>query len=76
MLGYMFLITFPDNTKSRSIHFLTEEERQLVIARVNQDRSDADYEKFTVKKWLRGGADWKIWAYGLCKYHTRPLISK
>ncbi|KAI4191827.1 MAG: hypothetical protein LQ348_003403 [Seirophora lacunosa] len=65
-LGYIFLISFPDNVKSRSIRFISEEERQLIIARVNQDRGDADLEKFTFKRWLGGGADWKIWAYGLC----------
>ncbi|KAL9020374.1 MAG: hypothetical protein Q9185_002348 [Variospora sp. 1 TL-2023] len=65
-LGYIFLISFPDNQKSRSIRFLSEEERQFIIARVNQDRGDADLEKFSFKKWLGGGADWKIWAYGLC----------
>ncbi|KAL8902138.1 MAG: hypothetical protein Q9207_004857 [Kuettlingeria erythrocarpa] len=65
-LGYIFLISFPDNTKSRSIRFISEEERQLIIARVNQDRGDADLEKFTVMRWLGGAADWKIWAYGLC----------
>ncbi|KAL8917054.1 MAG: hypothetical protein Q9208_008170 [Pyrenodesmia sp. 3 TL-2023] len=43
-----------------------QEERQLIIARVNQDRGDADLEKFSVKKWLGGATDWKIWAYGLC----------
>lgn len=66
-LGYIFLISFPDNQKSRSIRFLSEEERLFIIARVNQDRGDADLEKFSFKKWLGGGADWKIWAYGLCK---------
>ncbi|KAL8650954.1 MAG: hypothetical protein Q9210_003517 [Variospora velana] len=66
ILGYIFLISFPDNQKSRSIRFLSEEERQLIIARVNQDRGDADLEKFSFEKWLGGGADWKIWAYGLC----------
>ncbi|KAI4187960.1 MAG: hypothetical protein L6R41_002464 [Letrouitia leprolyta] len=65
-LGYIFLVSFPDNTKSRSIRFLTEEQRQIVIARVNQDRADADLEKFTFKRWLGGAVDWKIWAYGAC----------
>ncbi|KAL8936100.1 MAG: hypothetical protein Q9216_005110 [Gyalolechia sp. 2 TL-2023] len=65
-LGYAFLISFPDNEKSRSIRFLSSEERQLIIARVNQDRGDANLEKFTFKKWLGGASDWKIWAYGTC----------
>ena len=66
-MGYIFLVSFPDNEKSKSIHFISDDERRLIIARVNQDRSDADLEKFTFKKWLGGAADWKVWAYGLCK---------
>ncbi|KAL9027430.1 MAG: hypothetical protein Q9196_004039 [Gyalolechia fulgens] len=65
-LGYIFLVSFPDNEKSRSIRFLSAEDRQLIIARVNQDRGDANLEKFSFKEWLGGAADWKIWAYGLC----------
>ncbi|KAL8860498.1 MAG: hypothetical protein Q9178_003157 [Gyalolechia marmorata] len=66
LLGYIFLVSFPDNQKSRSIRFLSAEERQLIVARVNQDRGDADLETFTMKRWLGGASDWKIWAYGLC----------
>ncbi|KAL8869584.1 MAG: hypothetical protein Q9174_004167 [Haloplaca sp. 1 TL-2023] len=65
-LGYLFLVSFPDNEKAKSIHFISEQDRRLIIARVNQDRSDADLEPFTYKKWLGGAADWKVWAYGLC----------
>ncbi|KAL8909680.1 MAG: hypothetical protein Q9171_004951 [Xanthocarpia ochracea] len=66
LLGYIFLVSFPDNQKSRSIRFLSAEERQLIVARVNQDRGDADLETFTIRRWLGGASDWKIWAYGLC----------
>ena len=67
LLGYIFLVSFPDKQESLTIRFLSAEERQLIIARVNQDRGDADLENFTFKKWLGGASDWKIWAYGLCK---------
>ena len=67
LIGYIFLVSFPDKQESLTIRFLLAEERQLIVARVNQDRGDADLEKFTFKKWLGGASDWKIWAYGLCK---------
>lgn len=70
LLGYIFLVSFPDNQESLSIRFLSPEERQLIVARVNQDRGDADLEKFSIKKWLGGASDWKIWAYGLCKFFS------
>ena len=70
-VGYLFLISFPDNKNFRSlIPFLSPEERQLICARVNQDRSDADLEKFTLTRWLSGAKDWKIWVYGLCKRYN------
>ncbi|KAG7005719.1 MFS-type transporter cnsO [Physcia stellaris] len=65
LLGYIFLVSFPDKQESLTIRFLSAEERQLIVARVNQDRGDADLENFTFKKWLGGASDWKIWAYGL-----------
>ena len=67
LLGYLVLTTFPDNDKSRSIRFLTPEQRRLVIARVNQDRGDADLEPFSLRKWAGAGLDWKIWCYGTCE---------
>ncbi|KAL8781289.1 MAG: hypothetical protein Q9213_006064 [Squamulea squamosa] len=66
ILGYILLVSFPDNKKSRFIWFLSAEERQLIVARVNQDRGDADIDKFSIRKWLGGASDWKIWVYGLC----------
>ncbi|GAB7366182.1 hypothetical protein MBLNU230_g7742t1 [Neophaeotheca triangularis] len=64
-LGYLYLRSFPDQKTSSSLKFMSEEERQLIIARVNQDRGDADAEAFTFKRWLSGGADWKIWVYAM-----------
>lgn len=59
-LGFLYLRSFPDQVTSSSLNFMTEQERLLVIARVNQDRGDADAEAFTFKRWLSGGADWKV----------------
>ena len=75
LLGYIFLVSFPDKQESLTIRFLTAEERQLIVARVNQDRGDADLESFTFKKWLGGASDWKIWAYGLCKLFGLTISS-
>lgn len=63
-IGFVFMRSFPDRAKSKSLKFLTEDERLCILARVNQDRGDADAEKFNIKKWARSGLDWKIWAYG------------
>ena len=75
LLGYVFLVSFPDKQESLTIRFLSAEERQLIVARVNHDRGDADLESFTLKKWLGGASDWKIWAYGLCKLFSLTISS-
>ena len=64
-LGALFLLSFPDNTSSRSLRFLSEDEKKCIIMRVNADRGDADLTKFEWKKWAASGKDWKIWAYAL-----------
>ncbi|KAK3064988.1 hypothetical protein LTS18_014874 [Coniosporium uncinatum] len=63
--GFIFLVSFPDNSTSRSVRFLTPDELRWVIARVDADRGDATVEPFNLKKWLSGGADWKIWCYAI-----------
>lgn len=62
-LGFMFLLSFPDNTKSRSLTFLHPDELRYVIARVNRDRADAHLEPFQIKKFLASALDWKIWCF-------------
>lgn len=67
-VGLVFMRSFPDRAKSNSLKFLSEEERLCILARVNQDRGDADTEKFNIKLWARSGLDWKIWAYGKLRW--------
>ncbi|TKA34117.1 hypothetical protein B0A50_00097 [Salinomyces thailandicus] len=64
-LGFLFMRSFPDRTNSKTLNFLTEDERLCILARVNQDRGDAAAEKFNIGKWARSGLDWKIWAYAM-----------
>ena len=64
-LGFMYMRSFPDNTKSRTLKFLSDDEKRLVLAKVNIDRGDAAMEKFSLGKWARSGTDWKVWAYAL-----------
>lgn len=66
-LGFLFLLSFPDSKSSKSLKFLTEDERRVIIARVNRDRGDATLEAFSWKKFLRPAADIRIWGYALSK---------
>ncbi|KAI9373442.1 major facilitator superfamily domain-containing protein [Aspergillus egyptiacus] len=63
MLGWFIIIDFP--TKAES--FLSPEEKQFVIDRINNDRGDAEEDKLTGKKLLHHLKDWKLyfWAWNL-----------
>lgn len=43
--------------------FLTKAESDFVVARINKDRSDALAEPFQLGKYLKHGADLKVWAF-------------
>jgi hypothetical protein len=64
IVGYWALVDFPDKAHT-SWHFLNEREAKFIIERVNKDRGDARPEPFNWKKFLRGGADIKIWGFAM-----------
>ncbi|TFK73949.1 MFS general substrate transporter [Pluteus cervinus] len=59
-LFYLFVADFPDRNR-----FLTEEQTQLVLARVEADRGDSIPDPLTLSKILEHLRDWTIWAYAL-----------
>lgn len=65
LLGYVFLLSFPDDAKSSTLKFLSEDELSYVIARVERDRADAHVEPFSLAKFLRPAGDWTIWCFAL-----------
>ncbi|KAF6811815.1 major facilitator superfamily transporter [Colletotrichum sojae] len=73
IIGYFLLVGFPDVQK-RTWGFLSERETAWVISRVQADRGDAKLPKFSVMKFLRGGADIKVWALALI-YFNQALVN-
>ena len=66
VLGWIFLVDFPDvAVHKKNWRFLSKEEIEFVIRRINKDRQDASTEKFNFGKWLAAGKDWKIWMFAL-----------
>lgn len=61
--GWLFLVDFPDKAK-----FLTPQQREFMITRIDRDRGDAIPDKITWPKFLRYAKDLKIWlfAYVFC----------
>ncbi|RXW14451.1 hypothetical protein EST38_g11403 [Candolleomyces aberdarensis] len=57
---FLFIPAFPEENT-----FLTKEQTELVVRRVNEDRGDALPDEITFKKVLTHLSDWTLWAYGL-----------
>ncbi|BCS17334.1 uncharacterized protein APUU_10162A [Aspergillus puulaauensis] len=62
-IGWFIIIDFP--TKAEG--FLSPEEKQFVIDRINHDRGDAEEDPLTAAKILHHLKDWKLyfWAFNL-----------
>ncbi|WAO96900.1 Hypothetical protein NCS54_01459200 [Fusarium falciforme] len=69
LCGYWLLIDFPDS-KRKTWRFLTDNERAWVINRVNTDRGDVEPTRFSVKKFVSLGLDFKVWMFGLLFFCT------
>ena len=56
LLGFVLIVNFPDKAK-----FITEEERSIVMGRLNADRGDAEDDHITLRKIVHHMKDWKMW---------------
>ena len=65
IVGYFFLVDFPDRASKTTRNFLTEAECQFIMRRVAKDRDDAAVESFNFKKWAASGLDLKIWGFAM-----------
>ncbi|RXW14895.1 hypothetical protein EST38_g10960 [Candolleomyces aberdarensis] len=65
LTAWFFIPDFPDQNR-----FLTQEQTELVLSRVEKDRGDSVPDSFTVAKVVRHLSDWKIWVFGLMYFCT------
>ncbi|EAU83784.1 hypothetical protein CC1G_07519 [Coprinopsis cinerea okayama7 len=59
IICFLFIPNFPDENR-----FLTKEQTDFVIKRINDDRGDALPDEITFQKVLKHLSDWTLWAYG------------
>ncbi|KAI0148416.1 MFS general substrate transporter [Xylariaceae sp. FL1272] len=64
IFAYWLLVDFPDSDR-KVWSFLKPKEREWVVRRVKADRGDVELGEFNIRKLIRGGRDWKVWAYGV-----------
>lgn len=60
LLAYLLITDFPDKAK-----FLTEEERHIVITRIERDRADSKPDPLTYSKMLKYSMMWQPWLFAL-----------
>lgn len=67
IIGAFTIADFPENaaqkSKSFALGFLNQKEANFIVARIEQDRSDAIAEPFRLATYLRCGLDSKIWGF-------------
>ncbi|CAH0058589.1 unnamed protein product, partial [Clonostachys solani] len=63
LLGRLIIVDFP----SRADDFLSPEEKEFAMRRINQDRGDAEEDKVELRTVLHHLKDWKLygWAFNL-----------
>lgn len=58
LLGYLLIVDFPDKAK-----FLTDDERSIVLMRIERDRADSVVDSMTMKKFLEYLLTPKLWLF-------------
>lgn len=58
LVGYFVIIDFPDKAK-----ILNEQEREMILTRIERDRADATLDKITWAKIGQYSLDWKLWLF-------------
>lgn len=64
VISFALLVGFPEEAH-KAWRFLTVEERDFIIRRVNRDRGDAITEPFSLGKFLQPALDIKVWVYAI-----------
>lgn len=72
--AFVFLIDYPQNAE-KTWFFLTASEANIILRRIEADRSDTETDKkFKWSKFLRPALDLTVWGYGfLYTYITSTL---
>ena len=67
-MSYFGLVDFPDRMKESKRRFLSQSEYDFIIRRIQRDRSDANIEKFNLRRYIKAAGDLKLYAFGLIFY--------
>ena len=68
VFAYGLILDFPDKAAEKG--FLTVEERDMILTRIQRDRGDAEHDPLTWKKAAKYAMDIKPWLYGIMFMNT------
>ncbi|RMZ79651.1 hypothetical protein DV738_g3136, partial [Chaetothyriales sp. CBS 135597] len=63
LIGYFFVVDFPEKATSGIVKFLTQRESDFIVARIEKDRHDAIPEEFKLGAYLSNALDLKVWGF-------------
>lgn len=65
LVGFVTIVDFPEHASRPwlGLNFLSKQESDFVVARIEKDRKDAIAEPFRLGAYLRGALDLKVWAF-------------
>jgi hypothetical protein len=58
VIAFFFIVPFPEDAQ-----FLTPEEKELLLARLEQDGGSVRRDQITFSRVLKLAFDWKIWIW-------------
>ncbi|KXL47180.1 hypothetical protein M433DRAFT_62537 [Acidomyces richmondensis BFW] len=73
VVTYFWMVDFPENAQ-HSVYFLSEEEQQLAVCRIQKDRKDVHADPFSWNKVLRHSKDVKVYGFA-CMFFLLNLVS-
>ena len=62
IISYWWMVDFPENA-NQSFHFLSKQETELAVARIQKDRGDVELTPFSWRELLRHFLDPKIYGF-------------
>jgi hypothetical protein len=65
LIGFLILVDFPDRLAKKQKAFLSPQQLQWVIRRLEIDRGDSEAEPFSLKKFLDAGKDLQLYFFGI-----------
>ena len=64
VIGFLLLVSFPRDVH-KSHRFLSSQEIEFVLRRIERDRQDVEEEPFSLSAFMRPALEWKVWGFAM-----------